>query len=176
MPKSSTRTPSGIGVPRSRAGHLDAEAVVAEEDVADPRHEDARASREQGFELVGREVEVAALPLELGRGGVVVEGDGDMVVAVDVAEHTRDLRGPTGQEEVVRVGPPRRAQPDGGALADQPVADPDGVGGRVDGAVDARVPPGHRIRSIRARPLVRRTGTFRATGAGGRTGEAERLE
>ena len=39
MPKSSTRTPSGAGRAAEAAGHLDAEPVVAEEDVADAGHE-----------------------------------------------------------------------------------------------------------------------------------------
>ena len=66
----STRTPSGSRAPAQPVGHLDAEAVVAEEDVADAGHEHlhgARLVRHERLDLVGVEVEVAALPASMPR-------------------------------------------------------------------------------------------------------------
>ena len=45
MPKSATCTRSGQELAGQPPGHLDAEAVVAEEDVADPGHQDPARSR-----------------------------------------------------------------------------------------------------------------------------------
>ena len=48
MPKSTTRTPSGMRrSPGEALRHLDAEAVVAEEDVADAGDEDAPVRRQR---------------------------------------------------------------------------------------------------------------------------------
>ena len=54
------------------------------------------------------------------RSRVVVEGDGDVVVAVDVVEHAGHGGVLAGEEHVVGVGPPRRAQHHLGAPADDP--------------------------------------------------------
>ena len=107
--------PHAVGQrPRRQAvGHLDAEAVVAEEDVADagdehgssasPHGDAAARSRRGGSTGSGRASE------RLGR-GVVVDGDGDVQLAVDVVEHAGDRGDQAGEEHVVRVGAARRAQ------------------------------------------------------------------
>ena len=69
------RTPVGQRRAGQAAGHLDAEAVVAEEDVADAG--DQHPSPQ--LHLVGREVEVAAVRRQQLGGRIVVEGDGEVV-------------------------------------------------------------------------------------------------
>ena len=104
-----------------------------------------RPPSRQHLDLVGVEVEVPALPLEQLRGGIVVEGDGEVLGAVDVAEHAGDGGRAAGEEEVVGVRPTGGAETDGGALADLDPADPRGVGPGVDAGVDAGIPPRERL-------------------------------
>ena len=95
---------------RQPTDDLAAEGVVAQEDVADAG--DERALRHDGRlhrwlqrgELVGLEVEVAALgTVEVGR-RVVVDGDGHERLVVDALEDGLDRGDAAGQEEVHRVG------------------------------------------------------------------------
>ena len=66
MPKSTTSTPAGSVAPGEAVGERDAEAVVAEEDVADAGDEDrgrrdaARRRAGERLDLVGREEEAVA--------------------------------------------------------------------------------------------------------------------
>ena len=56
------------------------------------------------------------MPLVQVGGGVVVEDDREVDLVVDVVEHAGHGGGPTGEEEVLGVGPPGRAQADPAAL------------------------------------------------------------
>ena len=64
--------------------------------------------RVQRFELVGREIEVAAVPVvQVGR-RVVDQDHGDVGAAVDVGEHRGDPGHLVGEEQVLGVGPAGR--------------------------------------------------------------------
>ena len=118
MPKSATSTPAGSSRRASRRGDLDAEAVVAEEDVADarPRGRAAPARRRrpsrQRLDLVGREEEAVpglARDAEVAA-RVVLEVDRQVHGALrcprSIASTTRD---PAGQREVEDVAARPRA-------------------------------------------------------------------
>ena len=153
MPKSSTRTPSRHRAPAQPLGDLDAEAVVAEEDVADPGHEHARARR--GARLATRPTRAARSRRDgstgsavrehrLGR-GVVVDRHRDVDLAVDVVEHTGDggdhaARGTCRARRPGATGGAARACP----CATSTPATSDGVGPRVDRGVDGGLPPRQR--------------------------------
>ena len=89
---------------RHRAGlqplrDLDSEAVVAQEDVADPGHEHAAvhdapvaaaAGVAERLDLIGMEEQVATVGEQgLGR-GIVIDGDRYVELTVDIVEHARD--------------------------------------------------------------------------------------
>ena len=96
------------------------------------------------LDLVGMEEEVAAVREEHLGGGVVVDGDRDVHLAVDVVEHAGDRRHQAVEEHVVRVGAARRVEPHARAGAHLDPGDDHGVGPRVDRGVDRGLPPRQR--------------------------------
>jgi hypothetical protein len=53
------------------------------------------------------EEQIPTLPHQLLGGRIVVDGDGDVLVAVDIGEHAGHGGGQAGQEDVLCVGPVR---------------------------------------------------------------------
>ncbi len=93
------------------------------------------------------------------RTGVLVDGDGEVLVAVDVVEHGGDGGGVPGEEQVVGVGTTYAgAEHHAGAASYVDVADAQRVVLRVDRGVRARVPPRHveRCRRLGRRRQSRR--------------------
>ena len=122
--------------------HLDPEGVVPEEDVADPRDQDSGTGH---LELVGEEEEVAALPGQHLGGGVVVDGHGHLLGAVDVVEDAGHRRRHAVEEQVVGIGATGGTQDDLRPLGHDGGAHPCAVRPRIDLGVHARVPPRSRV-------------------------------
>ena len=89
----------------------------------------------------GVEVQVATLPHQFARRGVVVERHGQVDPAVDVVEHPGHRGGQPVEEHVLRVGAGRGVEPDGGPRRELDAVDPHRVAPRVDRGVGRRVPP-----------------------------------
>ena len=136
MPKSTTSTPGGSARRGEPVGERDAEAVVAEEDVADPGDEDAPGGRGGGrvggqrLDLGGGEEEAMA---EAAGGaevapGVVLDGDHQVDGALRVLLDRVHEGDPAVQRDVEHVGPLPRAQADAAAAPDLHAVDLDGIG------------------------------------------------
>ena len=166
---STTSTPAGRRAAAQQAlDHLDAEAVVAEEDVADAGDQDPAgcAHRSPGLELVGPEVaEAAVRELHARRPGRRRRDTATCTRAVDVV-HARPARWRASREErVLGVAAAARAQHDLAALGHRHAADQHGVGLRVDGRVLAGSHQGSCSgRSARARRRRRPCRPWRSSG------------
>ena len=79
-------------------------------------------------QLVGSEVEVAAIPVVQFGGGVVDEGDRHVGLPVQVDVHRADHGLLAGEEHVLCVGPPAGPQQDAAAPLDARAVDDDHVG------------------------------------------------
>ena len=117
-------------------GHLDAEAVVAEEDVADPGDEHARRAHcraSLATSAAARARRHGSRGSDPATRSASVAGSSSSVtatctLAVDVVEDTGDDRDQAREEHVVRVGAARRAEAHARAGADLDSADDHGVG------------------------------------------------
>ena len=109
------------------------------------RAHSARSCSGQRLDLVGREVEVAAVGGLQVRAGVVVDGHREVLLAVDVVQHRRDGRGATREEQVVGVGPTYAGAEHDAACPGRTSTSPIGTASclGVDRRVRARVPPRH---------------------------------
>ena len=127
-------------------GDFDAEAVVAEEDVADAGDEDlhrlASAVR-SGIDLLGMEVEERPCHSKISAAGSSSRVTATCSLPSTSLKTPATVAPSTGEEHVVGVGAPRRLEPHGGARAHLDAVDHRRVGPRVDLRVGARVPPRH---------------------------------
>ena len=174
MPKSATSTPSGSVAPGEPARHLDAEPVVAEEDVADAGDQDAVCAHGPAAARPRRAGSSGSGPCATWRSArrVAVDGDGEV--------HRRRRRraappapspGRPCEEQVLGVG--RRGagpQQHPAALARPACRRRARVGLGIDRGVGAGIPPRH-VRREHARPVDR----VRSAGAAGGRRAAYRI-
>ena len=110
------------------------------------------------------------LLVEVG-GQVVVEGDGDVLVAVDVEEHALHRGRPPDEEQVLRVGAatgcPPGLEADLRALRDRDPGDADRVLPRVDLGVDGRLPPRQHVGRRRSPSPIGRISPWRLANTSG---------